>query len=131
MNSFLPYVRLLIASMLVLLFSLLLNEEDKREVISDVDYSNKMVKEGYVISKKIGEIMISDEPIPIWQMLKGFITSDYGSPYLIVHKHVNAENGELLKGLKLNQKVRIYVDSVLESNPPMVYAYQIEVIEEI
>ncbi|WP_449620524.1 DUF3221 domain-containing protein [Robertmurraya sp. Marseille-Q9965] len=130
MNASPPYVRLMIASMLVLFFTLLFHEVDKSENYSDVGYTGTMVKEGYVISKGFGKILISDKPIKLWQILKGTFTSDYGRPYLIVYKHVKAENADLLKGLKLNQKVRIYVDSILESNPGHTYAYHIEVIED-
>lgn len=98
MNTSPPYFRLLMASILVLFFSLILNEEDKREDFSDVDYTGKMIKKGYVISKGFGKILISDKPIKVWQILKGTLTSDYGRPYLIVHKHGKAENEDLLKG---------------------------------
>lgn len=130
MNTSPPYGRLLLATILVLFFSVLLHEDDKREDFSEVDYSMKMIKEGYVISKGFEEILIADKPVKIWQMVKGYVTSNYGQPYVIVEKHDMAKNENLLKGVKLNQRVRIYVDSVLESNPGRTYAYHIEVIED-
>ncbi|MEQ2525619.1 DUF3221 domain-containing protein [Bacillaceae bacterium CLA-AA-H227] len=130
MNTSPPYVRLLIATILVLFSSILFNEEDKREDFSVLDYADKKVKEGYVISIGFGKILISDKQVKIWQMVKGYVTSDYGQPYVIVKKHEMAKNENLLKGVKLNQRVRIYVDSVMESNPGRTYAYHIEVIED-
>ncbi|MEQ2527556.1 DUF3221 domain-containing protein [Robertmurraya yapensis] len=129
MNTTTPYVRLMIASLLTLFFSLIFNHEDKGRHFSNVDHENTMVIEGYVISKRVGKILISEEPLQFWKIATGYITSNYENRYIIVKKHNKAANPNLLKNLKYNQKLRIYVDFIRESNPPITYAYYIEVIE--
>ncbi len=119
----------MIASLLTLFFSLIFNHEDKGRHFSNVDHENTMVIEGYVISKRVGKILISEEPLQFWKIATGYITSNYENRYIIVKKHNKAANPNLLKNLKYNQKLRIYVDFIRESNPPITYAYYIEVIE--
>ncbi|RSK50708.1 DUF3221 domain-containing protein [Bacillus canaveralius] len=126
-----PYVKLLIATLIALTASLILNEIDsnKQTDVDVKDYADKMQIEGYVVSKRIGEVWISDEPVSIRGMFTGFFTSNYGGSTTIVTIHENAEDKKMLRNLKINQKVRVYYDHLLESYPGRTSAYYIEIIE--
>lgn len=86
-----------------------------------------MTIEGYVVSKRINSIWIADEPKSLWERLTGYFTS-YGTGSVRVLKHKKVENGDIFSDLKINQHVRVYGDVLRESNPGVINAYYIEVI---
>jgi hypothetical protein len=47
----------------------------------------------------------------------------------MVYRHSNAEKN-VLNGLKINQKVRVYCDHIKESNPPKTSAYYVDVVND-
>ncbi|CAG9623042.1 DUF3221 domain-containing protein [Sutcliffiella rhizosphaerae] len=49
---------------------------------------------------------------------------------IIVSKHKDAEDVHMFKGIKINQKVRIYGDNFRESYPAQTSAYYVELIDE-
>jgi hypothetical protein len=90
---------------------------------------NAGVIEGYVVSKRMSYLWVADEPVPIWKRITGIVTDDYGKGRVMVYRHSNAEKN-VLNGLKINQKVRVYCDHIKESNPPKTSAYFVEVIND-
>ncbi|MBC5636448.1 DUF3221 domain-containing protein [Ornithinibacillus sp. BX22] len=127
-----PYKRLLLACLLTLLFSI--NFKDilsEKETSSDLQKlpENYITIEGYIVSKRTDTIWIADESISIGERIFGFFTSNYGSEITIVSKNNDAENDKLFNDLKINQKVTVYGDYLIESNPSRISAYHVEVIK--
>ncbi|WP_176447804.1 DUF3221 domain-containing protein [Lentibacillus sp. CBA3610] len=126
------YKRFLLACLLTLVFSLTLNVVISKEKEPSIDIKDipgrYMTIEGYVVSKRIDAVWISDEPISIWERLPRYFISSYGSGSTFVSKHSDVENQNIFNELKVNQKVRVYGDYLRESNPSQISAYYIEVI---
>lgn len=126
-----PIKRIWVAYFLTLALSItLLVALPKQELflidVAEMDDSY-MTIEGYVVSKRVNSIWLADEPKSLWEKLTGYFTS-YGTGSVRVIKHTKIENADIFRGLKTNQHVRVYGDSFRESNPPVIYAYYIEVI---
>jgi len=129
MPDYLPYKKFLFACLFVWALTLAsIKRVPKIEItLNDVDLPNDyLTVEGYVVSKRFGMIWLADEPISIGNRLFAYITSNYGVGSVQVLKHDDARNLNLFSELKINQKVRIYGDYLMESNPPRISAYWIE-----
>ncbi|MEH7237541.1 DUF3221 domain-containing protein [Bacillus sp. JJ1562] len=128
-----PNNRIMLACLLFLVF-MMVHHEVRSQKGTSIDFKkipeDYMIIEGYVDSKRIGSILINDKPISRGDRLIGYFTSNYRtSSTIIVSRHKNAENQNIFKGLKSNQKVRVYGDNLRESNPGKIKAYYIEIIE--
>lgn len=128
-----PYRNLLIASVLFWVVFIGLNEVIPQKVGS-TDTKNLpeeyMMIEGYVVSKRWDSMWVADEPVSFMGRVSGFFLSDYGSVITIVSKHNDTLDQHLFRPVKVNQKVRIYGDYLIESNPGSISAYSIELVEE-
>ncbi|WP_172373111.1 DUF3221 domain-containing protein [Sporosarcina jiandibaonis] len=85
--------------------------------------------EGYVVSKRMSYIWVADEPVSIWRRVAGIVTEDYGKGRIMVYRHADADKN-VLNGLKINQKVRVYCDNIKESNPPKTSAYYVYIVND-
>ncbi len=121
-----PYKRLLTASLLVLAFYLTIGGLTPQEEVT-IDAADLpdhyLTKEGYVVFRGIGFIWIADEPINMVERLTGYFTLD---DYVIVSQNTQAKDQNIFRGLRINQKVRVYGDFIRESNPPRIYTNYIE-----
>ncbi|MCG3089286.1 DUF3221 domain-containing protein [Sporosarcina cyprini] len=87
-----------------------------------------MVMEGYVVSKHLHSIWLSEEPGGFKEIVFGPFQG-HGANQIKVSKNKNYKNAINFRQLKLNQKVRVYCDYVRESNPPKTEAYYIEILD--
>ncbi|MGG0718188.1 DUF3221 domain-containing protein [Robertmurraya massiliosenegalensis] len=126
------FLGLLLAIFMGLVISFTLKESDsKSEIPTEIsDYLDTYTVEGYVVSKRSGEVWILDEPVSMGKRIKGMLTSDYGYSTIIVTVHKDAEDKRILKGLNINEKIRVHGDFLRESYPARISAYHIEEISE-
>lgn|SRR5690625_180959 len=81
--------------------------------------------EGYLVSKGMRSIWVSDEKSNFWTRL----TKSYQSNSIQVFQHKLVIEGSIFRGIKRNEKVRVLGESILESNPPQIHAFSIELID--
>ncbi|WP_432360755.1 DUF3221 domain-containing protein [Sporosarcina sp. UB5] len=126
------YKRILLACSLVFILIVALNATLPPKSIS-IELAelpdHYMVIEGYVVSKRIDSIWLTEEPISFIGRVSGSVRG-YGASSINISKNKDFEKKINFRQLKINQKVRVYCDSVRESYPPKTEAFYIELIEE-
>lgn len=120
-----PYKRFMLVCLLVLMMSFFVNELTPKGPPENLAHDGIAV-EGYVASKRLGSIWLTDQPVTVWDRLTFKLFTDYTT---VVHRHEDAAKFTLFNGLKLNQQVRVYGDILLESYPGRIKAYHIEKID--
>lgn len=127
------YKKLFVSSLLVIVLLITFNSfrsVQKPSVdVTDLP-ADYILVDGYVVSKRINTMWLAPEPITLWGRLTGYVTSDYGAESIIVSKHDNAQYENIFKGLKVNEKVRVYGDRLKESFPGKTSAYAIKVLSD-
>ena len=118
---------------LMIIMLLMIYKESHLQSVNTLNASeipeNSVTLEGYVVSKRMNSIWIANEPVSMAGRVTGYF-SDYGAGSIIVREHNDVEDRDLFKPLKTNQKIRVYGDYLLESNPGRISAYAVEVVEE-
>ncbi|KMK75147.1 hypothetical protein AB990_17020 [Alkalihalobacillus pseudalcaliphilus] len=99
--------------------------EFKEEAIPE----DALVINGYVVAKRFSSVWISEEPVPFFKRVAGFLKGNYGSSTIIVTKHEHFEGSGSLRSLSVNQPIRVYGDYLRESFPGQISAYGIKEIE--
>lgn len=131
MNKFVSYRRIIVCLLFIVLISyvLILNLDSKYPVVQ-VDDTYGYTVEGYVVSKRLSnKIWIADEPTSYINRVTGHLFSEHKG-LIIVSEHQDVEGNDLFHNVKVNQKVRVYSDKLLESLPARTNTYYVEVIEE-
>ncbi|QFT89567.1 hypothetical protein FIU87_12980 [Bacillus sp. THAF10] len=127
-----PHKKILLLSMLILVFFVLLNGVNPQKN-SSVDLTklpdDYFTIDGYIASKRLDSIWVSEQPVSYKLRVLGYVTSDYGEGTIVVSQHPDSEEQDIFSTLKTNQKVRIYGDYLRESSPPKIAAYYIEIID--
>ncbi|QUW23262.1 DUF3221 domain-containing protein [Sporosarcina sp. Marseille-Q4063] len=126
------YKRLIIFVLIPLALLVIINgltSKDRTSIDQAEIPESAGVIEGHVVSKRMSYLWVADEPVSIWRRLTGFVTEDYGQGRIMVYRHPDAEKN-VLNGLRINQKVRVYCDHIKESNPPKTSAYYVEVVND-
>lgn len=86
---------------------------------------NFFMEEGYVVSRGLRSLWISDEKNNFWKGLIGLRPS--GSIQIYQHKLHIGES--IFKGIKHGDLIRVKGEFLGESNPAVIYAYSVEVLE--
>ncbi|WP_249872124.1 DUF3221 domain-containing protein [Oceanobacillus saliphilus] len=119
-----PYKRLLLACLLVVFLYFAMNEWTPKEAPDDLP-DGYMRVEGYVAFKSFDSIWLTEAPVSIWETLTfNLITPNY----TIVSRHEEASKFNLFNGFRVNHRVRVYGDILMESSPAKINAYYIEKI---
>lgn len=126
-----PYKRWLVACLLVLATVVVM---DKISFQKQVAFNlaelpeNYIVIEGYVVSKHLHSIWLSEEPGGLKDIVLGPLQG-HRANQIKVSKNKDYKTVINFGQLKLNQKVRVYSDYVRESDPPKTTAYYVEILD--
>lgn len=131
MNKLVSYRRIIVCLLFIVLISyvFIINLDSKHQV-EKVDDAYSFTAQGYVVSKRLtNKIWIADEPTSFINRVTGHLFSKHNG-LIIVSEHQDVKGNNLFHNVKVNQKVRIYSDKLMESLPARTNAYYVEVIEE-
>ncbi|MFS0752397.1 DUF3221 domain-containing protein [Oceanobacillus sp. 1P07AA] len=131
MNKFVSNRTIILLALFIGIISylLMMNLYTNHQVVQRAD-AYSFTTDGYVVSKRLtNKIWIADEPTSYINRVTGHLFSEHNG-LIIVSEHQDVKGSSLFHDLKVNQRVRVYSDKLVESSPARTNAYFVEVIEE-